>query len=106
MYHKNTYTLFFYAAAYNKKVNHKFIFKEGKVYMNRFEQLLKDFDENQLKEINQFLNSADGMRLKQQISNADKDKLIRDFSKLDKDEVKKRLAALKTADIKKIMKNL
>ena len=32
--------------------------------MNRLERMLKDFDENQLREINKFLNSADGRRLK------------------------------------------
>lgn len=74
--------------------------------MNRIEQLLKDFDKNQLREINRFLQSADGERLKAQISNADKDRLIREFSRLDKAEVQKRVAGLKASDIRKIMKNM
>ena len=52
--------------------------------MNRLERMLKDFDENQLREINKFLNSADGRRLKSQ----------------------KRISGLSTADLMKIMKNL
>ena len=36
--------------------------------MNRLERMLKDFDENQLREINKFLNSADGRRLKSHIN--------------------------------------
>ena len=55
--------------------------------MNRIEQLLKDFDQNQLREINKFLQSAEGERLKTQISNADKDRLIREFSRLDQSEI-------------------
>ena len=69
--------------------------------MNRLERMLKDFDENQLREINKFLNSADGRRLK-----TDKDKLLQEFSKLDPNEVKKRISGLSTADLMKIMKNL
>ena len=42
--------------------------------MNRLERMLKDFDENQLREINKFLNSADGRRLKSHINSTDKDK--------------------------------
>ena len=34
------------------------------MFMNKLEKILKDFDENQLREINNFLNSADGKRLK------------------------------------------
>ena len=49
--------------------------------MNRLERMLKDFDENQLREINKFL-------------------------KLDPNEVKKRISGLSTADLMKIMKNL
>ena len=72
--------------------------------MNRLERMLKDFDENQLREINKFLNSADGRRLKSHINS--KDKLLQEFSKLDPNEVKKRISGLSTADLMKIMKNL
>ena len=86
--------------------------------MNRLERMLKDFDENQLREINKFLNSADGRRLKSHINSTDKDKmrplgvpafkdkLLQEFSKLDPNEVKKRISGLSTADLMKIMKNL
>ena len=71
--------------------------------MNRLERMLKDFDENQLREINKFLNSADGRRLKSHINSTDKDKLLQEF---DPNEVKKRISGLSTADLMKIMKNL
>ena len=74
--------------------------------MNRLERMLKDFDENQLREINKFLNSADGRRLKSHINSTDKDKLLQEFSKLDPNEVKKRISGLSTADLMKIMKKL
>ncbi len=75
--------------------------------MNRLERMLKDFDENQLREINKFLNSADGRRLKSHINSTDKDKLLQEFSKLDPNEVKKRnISGLSTADLMKIMKNI
>ena len=67
--------------------------------MNRLERMLKDFDENQLREINKFLNSADGRRLKSHINSTDKDKLLQEFSKLDPNEVKKRISGLSTADL-------
>ena len=56
--------------------------------MNRLERMLKDFDENQLREINKFLNSADGRRLKSHINSTDKDKLLQEFSKLDPNKKK------------------
>ena len=79
--------------------------------MNRLERMLKDFDENQLREINKFLNSADGRRLKSHINSTDKDKLLQEFSKLDPNEVKKRISGLSTADdaedkIKTVMNSL
>lgn len=74
--------------------------------MNRMEQLLKDFDRDKLRQINDFLGSPDGMRLKKQINNADKDRLIREFSNLNSKEVQKRLAKLSPEDIKRIMNNL
>ena len=57
-------------------------------------------------EINKFLNSADGRRLKSHINSTNKDKLLQEFSKLDPNEVKKRISGLSTADLMKIMKNL
>lgn len=74
--------------------------------MNRMEQLLKDFDRDKLRQINDFLSTSDGMRLKKQINNADKDRLIREFSNLNSKEVQKRLAKLNPEDIKRIMNNL
>ena len=74
--------------------------------MNRLERMLKDFDENQLREINKFLNSADGRRLKSHINATDKDKLLQTFSKFEPYEGKTRISGLSTADLMKIMKTL
>ena len=68
--------------------------------------MLKDFDENQLREINKFLNSADGRRLKSHINSTDKDKLLQEFSKLDPNVVKIRISGLSTADLMKSLKNI
>lgn len=76
------------------------------MFMNKLEKILKDFDENQLKEINKFLNSADGQRLKNQITASEKDRILREFSKLDPNEVRKKISGLSGDDLMKIMKNL
>ena len=76
------------------------------MFMNKLEKILKDFDENQLREINNFLNSADGKRLKNQISASQKDRILREFSKLDPNEVRQKISGLSSADLMKIMKNL
>lgn len=75
------------------------------MFMNKLEKILKDFDENQLREINNFLNSADGKRLKNQISASEKDRILREFSKLDPNEVRQKISGLSSADLMKIMKN-
>lgn len=74
--------------------------------MNKLEKILKDFDENQLREINKFLSSADGQRLKNQITASEKDRILREFSKLDPDEVRKKISGLSGNDLMNIMKNL
>ncbi len=76
------------------------------MFMNKLEKILKGFDENQLREINNFLNSADGKRLKNQISASEKDRILREFSKLDPNEVRQKISGLSSADLMKIMKNL
>lgn len=76
------------------------------MFMNKLEKILKDFDENQLREINNFLNSADGKRLKNQMSASEKDRILREFSKLDPNEVRQKISGLSSADLMKIMKNL
>lgn len=73
-------------------------------FMNKLERLLRDFDENQLREINDFLNSSDGKRLKNRINADDRDKLMQEFAKLDPEEVKKKISGLNASDLKNIMK--
>lgn len=71
-----------------------------------FNELLKSFNKNQLREINEFLNSAKGKQLKNTLSESDKQRLVEQFSKLDPTSVKKAVKNIKTEDIMKIINKL
>ena len=68
--------------------------------------LLKNFNQNQLREINAFLNSASGRNVKNKLNGADKEKLLRELGKLDPNLVKRKMSSMSSEDIIKIMKNL
>lgn len=68
--------------------------------------LLKSFNQNQLREINDFLNSAQGRKIKSKINSSDKNELLREFQKLDPKVVNSRLKSLRKQDILKIINNL
>ena len=61
---------------------------------SKLENILKSFDQNQLREINNFLNSSKGKNLKSQLNDSEKAKLMREFEKLDSEEVKRRLRGM------------
>lgn len=71
-----------------------------------FSEILKNFNQNQIREINAFLNSAKGTKLKNSLSDADKARLLQQFSKLDPAAVKKAVNGLSTEDLMKIIKKL
>ena len=73
---------------------------------SKLENILKSFDQNQLREINNFLNSSKGKNLKSQLNDSEKAKLMREFEKLDSEEVKRRLRGMNTNDIMKIISSL
>lgn len=73
---------------------------------SKLENILKSFDRNQLREINNFLNSSKGKNLKSQLNDSEKAKLMREFEKLDSEEVKRRLRGMNTKDIMKIISSL
>ncbi|MDD6484817.1 MAG: hypothetical protein PUF72_09645 [Clostridiales bacterium] len=74
--------------------------------MSNIENILKNFDQNQLRQINSFLSTAQGQRLKKKINSSDKQKLLREFSKLDEREVSSRLRGLSKDELMRIIKNL
>lgn len=68
--------------------------------------LLRSFDRNQLREINDFLNSAQGRKVKDKINSSDKNELLKAFSALDRETVNSKLKNLSKQDILKIINNL
>ena len=73
---------------------------------SKLENILKSFDQNQLREINNFLNSSKGKNLKSQLNDSEEAKLMREYEKLDSEEVKRRLRGMNTKDIMKIISSL
>ncbi len=74
--------------------------------MSDINSLLRSFNQNQLKEINDFLNSAQGRRIKNKINSSDKNELLKAFSALDQKTVNSKLKSLSKQDILKIINNL
>lgn len=72
----------------------------------KIEDVLRGFNQNQLREINSFLSSAQGERLKKKLGAADRDRLLDEFSKLDPDDVKRRLAQLSDRELRNIISKL
>lgn len=68
--------------------------------------LLRSFNQNQLREINDFLNSSQGRKIKNKINSSNKNELLREFQKLDPQVVNNRLKSLSKQDILKIINNL
>lgn len=68
--------------------------------------LLRSFNQNQLREINDFLNSSQGRKIKNKINSSNKNELLREFQKLDPKVVNSRLKSLSKQDILKIINNL
>lgn len=68
--------------------------------------LLRSFNQNQLREINDFLNSSQGRKIKNRINSSNKNELLREFQKLDPQVVNSRLKSLSKQDILKIINNL
>lgn len=73
---------------------------------NKLEQLLNNFDKNQLNEINKFLNSSQGAKIKNKINSANKDELMREFQKIDPSVVKSKMKGISSKDIMQIINKL
>ncbi len=74
--------------------------------MQNFNNLLKNFNQNQLKEINDFLNSSQGRQLKSKINSADKNALLKEFQKIDPNVLNSKLKGMSKDDILKIINGL
>lgn len=66
--------------------------------------MLKNFSENDLKDINNFLNSAQGKNLVSNINKSQKEKILQQFMQLDPNAVKRKLNGLSKEDILKLLK--
>ena len=74
--------------------------------MPDIENLLKNLDQRQLRQINSFLNTPKGKQLKDKINSSDKEKLIREFSKLDQNTVNSRLKGLSQKELMDLINKL
>ncbi len=72
----------------------------------KMQDIIKSFDQNQLREINAFLNSAEGSRLKKQLNGGDKEKLMQEFSKLSTNDIKRAVSSMSGRDLKNIINKL
>lgn len=66
--------------------------------------ILNNFNENQLKEINSFLNSQKGQDFRKNLSQSKKDELFQQFMKLDPEVVKSKLNGISKEDILRFLK--
>ena len=66
--------------------------------------VLKNFNENELQQINQFINSSQGKGISNNLSQSQKEKLLKQFINLDPTKVKSKLNGLTKEDILKLLK--
>lgn len=66
--------------------------------------VLKNFNENELRKVNDFLNSAQGKKTVSDISEKDKSDILNRFMNLDPQLVKNKLNGLSKEDILKLLK--
>lgn len=74
--------------------------------MQNINDLLRNLNQNQLKEINDFLNTAQGRKLKNKINSSDKQELLRELGKLSPDVVNSKLKNISKQDLMRIINNL
>lgn len=66
--------------------------------------VLKNFNSNQLKDINDFLNSAQGKNIHQNLNSSQKEQILKQFMNLDPNTVKSKLNGLTKEDILRLLK--
>ena len=70
---------------------------------DKLKRLLGSLDQNQLAEINRFLNSDDGRRFKNKISDADKENLLRQVDGMNPAKLKRAFSNLTKDDLAKML---
>jgi len=73
---------------------------------NKLAGLLRSFDKNQLREINAFLASTQGARLKKSLSDSDKRALLSKFSKLDTETARRKIQNMSANELSALMERL
>lgn len=73
---------------------------------NKIKSMLESFDKNQIREINQFLNSDKGKHLKNSMSERDKEEILKKLEGLDPQDVRKAMSKFSANDLLKIMGKL
>lgn len=66
--------------------------------------ILKNFNSNDMQQINDFLNSVQGKNVTSNPGGIDKENILRQFMQLDPDKVKSKLNGLSKEDILKLLK--
>lgn len=66
--------------------------------------ILKNFSESELREVNDFLSSTQGKKFSSSISGSQKEQILKQFMQLDPNIVKKKLNGLSKDDILKLLK--
>ena len=72
----------------------------------KLNDLLRNFNANQISEINSFLNSAKGRQLKSRLSSADKAALLDKFSRINTNEAKRRIQSMSADEIINLIRKL
>lgn len=72
----------------------------------KIESVLKSFNENQIRQINEFLSSAEGEGVKKRLARADKEKLLKELDGVDAEKMKKRLKGMSQREIMNIIGKL
>lgn len=67
-------------------------------------EILSKFNSNQIKQINDFLNSQQGKNISRQLTQNEKSELLKQFERLDDNLVKSKLNGLTKADILRMLK--
>ena len=65
----------------------------------KLQDVLNGIDENKIRQVEQFLNTPDGQKIKQKLNGTDKNKIINAFMNMDTNELKRKLNG---ADVSKI----
>ena len=70
---------------------------------DKLKKLLGSLDQNQIAEINRFLNSADGQRFKNTISEKDKTNILNQLNSMDPAKLRRTFSGLSKEDLTRML---